>query len=465
MLLLANAPMLAVLGGVIAALALENYNLYLIFTAPVFTAAILICSLNFNNLKFKIKGQAKIFLILILIALACSLRFYYKFNFNKFKSSYIDAVGTVRLVRPWGKTYRAVIDTQAGNFLITLHLPSLFPGELIKIQGETANFRNKNTFSELKFWRARDVNARLTRVKIQELGVNKFSFAYLRFKISNYLSLNMPKLTQAYLKAAWLGERDENINKFHRSLGTSHLLAVSGFHVGLAAFIAALIFGRKRVILISILLWLYVLLTGAAPSALRAALMFQAAICARLIGRPVNSLNGVSVAAIILLFYEPYLFYDIGFSLSVIAALTVIAFFEVFKNKFIIFLAFSPVIFLTTFAQSAYVFKDVPLAGLLFNFFAPAFFSIAFSIASLAAVLNLKFLLNSCEQNFILFHAISNKILNNFKFLNYKIAWRYDLAFISAFIFIFIICRAVRLDLIHAVILAALAAFAFVIFL
>ncbi|MBQ3626498.1 MAG: ComEC/Rec2 family competence protein, partial [Synergistaceae bacterium] len=254
--MLANAPMLAVLGGVIAALALENYNLYLIFTAPVFTAAILICSFNNNN-KFKIKGQAKIFLILILISLACSLRFYYKFNFNKFKSSYIDAVGTVRLVRPWGKTYRAVIDTQAGNFLITLHLPSLFPGELIKIQGETANFRNKNTFSELKFWRARDVQARLTRVKIQELGVNKFSFAYLRFKISNYLSLNMPKLTQAYLKAAWLGERDENINKFHRSLGTSHLLAVSGFHVGLAAFIAALIFGRKRVILISILLWLY----------------------------------------------------------------------------------------------------------------------------------------------------------------------------------------------------------------
>nr|MBQ6739507.1 hypothetical protein [Synergistaceae bacterium] len=73
--MLANAPMLAVLGGVIAALALENYNLYLIFTAPVFTAAILICSFNNNN-KFKIKGQAKIFLILILISLACSLRFY-----------------------------------------------------------------------------------------------------------------------------------------------------------------------------------------------------------------------------------------------------------------------------------------------------------------------------------------------------------------------------------------------------
>lgn len=465
MLLLANAPMLAALGGVIAALALENYNLYLIFTAPVFTAAILICSFNNNN-KFKIKGQAKIFLILILIALACALRFYYKFNFNKFKSSYIDAVGTVRLVRPWGKTYRAVIDTQAGNFLITLHLPSLFPGELIKIQGETANFRNKNTFSELKFWRARDVQARLTRVKIQELGVNKFSFAYLRFKISNYLSLNMPKLTQAYLKAAWLGERDENINKFHRSLGTSHLLAVSGFHVGLAAFIAALIFGRKRVILISILLWLYVLLTGAAASALRAALMFQAAIFARLIGRPVNVINGVSVAAIILLFHEPYLFYDIGFRLSVIAALTITAFLSAFRNKFIKFILFSPVIFITTFPQAAYIFNSVPAAGVLFNFFAPAFFSIAFSIASLAAVLNLKFLLNSCEQNFILFHEISNKILNNFKFLNYKIAWRYDLAFISAFIFIFIICRAVRLDLIHAVILAAcLAAFAFVIFL
>ena len=468
MLLLANAPMLAALGGVIAALALDN--LYLLFTAPLFTAGLLLCSQNFK--KFKIKGQAKVFVILILIALACSVRFYCVFNQPEFKSSYIKAIGTVRLVRPWGRAYRAVIDTKAGNFLITLHLPSLFPGELIEIQGETAQFKDNNKFSELRYWRARDVQARLTRVKINELGVNKFSFAYLRFKIANYLSLNMPRFTQAYLKAAWLGERDTEINKFHLTLGTSHLLAVSGFHVWIAVFMAGLIFGRKRVILISIVVWLYVMMTGAVASALRAALMFQTAIFTHMIGRPSNSLNGVSVAAIILLFHSPYLFWDISFRLSIIAVLTIAAFIELSKITIIKFLDLPPIVTLTTFAEAAYVFKSVPIAGLVLNLFAPVFFSMAFSLSSLAVLLyflNIPFaeiLLNSCEYNFIFFHETSNKILQAFPVLSYKIPWRTPYAFISAFAFIFILCRAVRLELKQALIITlCLAAFAFIIFL
>ena len=468
MLLLANAPMLAALGGVIAALALDN--LYLLFTAPLFTAGLLLCSQNLK--KFKIKGQAKVFVILILIALACSVRFYCVFNQPEFKSSYIKAIGTVRLVRPWGRTYRAVIDTKSGNFLITLHLPSLFPGELIEIQGDTAQFKDNNKFSELRYWRARDVQARLTRVKINELGVDKFSFAYLRFKIANYLSLNMPRLTQLYLKAAWLGERDAEINKFHLALGTSNLLAVSGFHVGIAAFIAYLIFGKKRVILISSLIWLYVMMTGAAASALRAALMFQTAIFAHMIGRQGNALNAVSVAAIILLFHSPYLFWDMGFRLSVIAVLSIIAFMRVSKMTVIKFLNIPPVVALTTFAQCAYMFHGVTLAGLVFNFIAPAFFSLAFSVSSIAAVLYFlklpfaEILINACEYNFIFFHDISNNILQAFPVLSYKIPWRMPYAFISAFAFIFILCLAVRLELKQALITAlCLAAFAFVIFL
>ena len=468
MLLLANAPMLAALGGVVSALALDN--LYLLFTAPLFTAGLLLCSQNLK--KFKIKGQAKVFVILILIALCCSVRFYCVFNQPEFKSSYIKAIGTVRLVRPWGRAYRAVIDTKSGNFLITLHLPSLFPGELIEIQGETAQFKDNNKFSELRYWRARDVQARLTRVKINELGVDKFSFAYLRFKIANYLSLNMPHFTQAYLKAAWLGERDAEINKFHLALGTSNLLAVSGFHVGIAAFIAYLIFGKKRVILISSLIWLYVMLTGAAASALRAALMFQTAIFTHMIGRPSNSLNGVSVAAIILLFHSPYIFWDISFRLSVISVLTIAAFIELSKITIIKFLDLPPIVTLTTFAEAAYIFKSVPVAGLVLNLFAPVFFSMAFSLSSLAVLLyflNIPFaeiLINACEYNFIFFHDISNKILQAFPILNYKIPWRTPYAFISAFAFIFILCLAVRLELKQALITAlCLAAFAFIIFL
>ena len=191
-----------------------------------------------------------------------------------------------------------------------------------------------------------------------------------------------------------------------------------------------------------------------------------------MIGRPGNSLNGVSVAAIILLFHSPYLFWDMGFRLSVIAVLSIIAFMRVSKMTVIKFLNIPPVVALTTFAQCAYMFHGVTLAGLVFNFIAPVFFSMAFSVASLAVLLyflNIPFaeiLINACEYNFIFFHEISNKILQAFPVLSYKIPWRMPYAFISAFAFIFILCLAVRLELKQALITAlCLAAFAFIIFL
>lgn len=478
MLLLIHAPMLAILGGLIAAFALcDAVNLYFIFTAPVFAAGLLFCSEIFNENLKKIK-QTEIFLIIILIALACSTRIFYVFSRPEISPKYINTTGTVTLMRPWGKIYAAVIKTQDGNFLINTHLPNLIEGEVIEISGEINPFKNKKSgFNELKFWRARGVDAKISRLKIKSLDIDIFSIYYLRFKISRFINIYMPKITGAYLKAAWLGERDADINNLHRTLGTSHLLAVSGFHVGIAALIASFIFGKKRVILISIFLWCYALLTGAAPSALRAALMFQASVLARIAGRPANPVNGVSVAAVILLFYSPYLFYDIGWRLSVIAALTITALFNApeiknIKNNFYKTLLLSPAVALTTFAQSAHTFGGIPAAGFLFNLFVPFLFSIAFSVASIAAFLYFlkipfaKILLNASEANFAIFHKLSEKILNIFPVLKYKIPWNFIYAFLSAFTLIFLLSRAVKISLKRSVIIAiAGACFALIIFL
>ncbi len=113
----------------------------------------------------------------------------------------------------------------------------------------------------------------------------------------------------------------------YRRWGISHILAVSGWHVGLAVAAGCLLFGagRRSVLLCSALLWGYCLLSGAAASALRASLMIQTAMIGLLQGDRANALNSIGVAGIVMLLWNPWTFYDLGWQLSMLAAVVVTA--------------------------------------------------------------------------------------------------------------------------------------------
>ena len=109
-----------------------------------------------------------------------------------------------------------------------------------------------------------------------------------------------------------------------RRSGLAHLLAVSGLHVGLVAGAAWLVLSlcgtpprTARIILLAVLPG-YALLAGAAPSALRAALMGMVYLGARLLGRAVLPMAAVLMTAAILLLARPALVVDAGFQLTVL---------------------------------------------------------------------------------------------------------------------------------------------------
>ena len=279
---------------------------------------------------------------------------------------------------------------------------------------------------------------------IKELP-QKFSLPLMRQKISRTLTIHTPNLTAQYLKAAWLGEHTQELDNKHRKWGTSHLLAVSGFHVGIVILCAVFLFGGKNIALLSLILWSYIILTGASSSAMRAGLMLQIGIFSRLIGRRINVLNSVSFAAVILLLYRPFLYWDIGFRLSVLAALTLSL---MPKNKFI-WIFISSIIFLVTFPQVSYSFKGVPIIGILLNIFAPLYFSIAFVIASVVVVLTLmnfpfaENLLMPVEGIFLLWEKFADFFADIIPFV---IKWNYFTAWTGTGILIFIMCKYFNLS-------------------
>lgn len=105
--------------------------------------------------------------------------------------------------------------------------------------------------------------------------------------------------------------------------GTSHLTAASGMNVAWVAgslIIAAGVIGRLPASLLAIVgVWLYTLLVGAPPSAVRAAAMATVALVARGLGRQADAIVVLALAASALLAWDPGLAFDLGFQLSATA--------------------------------------------------------------------------------------------------------------------------------------------------
>lgn len=132
----------------------------------------------------------------------------------------------------------------------------------------------------------------------------------------------------------WKQDLDTDTRNQFRNAGISHLLCVSGLHVGIiAAMLGWLLFfcgrgpiGRKIKGLLQLLgVWFFILLSGCAPSSIRAGLLFSLFIIKDCFLLQSSNYNTLSAAAILMLLVNPNLIYDIGFQLSFSAVLGIIA--------------------------------------------------------------------------------------------------------------------------------------------
>lgn len=116
--------------------------------------------------------------------------------------------------------------------------------------------------------------------------------------------------------------------------GLGHLIAISGLHVGLAAWawlallrwsLAPWSWGARAAVALSALpVVAYVVLTGAAAPAVRAAVMFGLVGLGSLVGRPTHAPTVLLVAAAAMLFARPQWATDPGFQLSLAAMVVLV---------------------------------------------------------------------------------------------------------------------------------------------
>ena len=135
------------------------------------------------------------------------------------------------------------------------------------------------------------------------------------------------------LLLGWRDDVDDDTWQQFRNAGIAHLLCVSGLHVGIVAWLAgaALFFLGlrrwqrilKRLLQIAAI-WLFVLLTGMAPSTLRAGVMFSLLLIGGMFEQRPNSLNNLCTSMAVLLLVRPMMLFDVGFQLSYAAVCGII---------------------------------------------------------------------------------------------------------------------------------------------
>ena len=169
----------------------------------------------------------------------------------------------------------------------------------------------------------------------QDQGVAFYRWLYAaRQRMAESLARVVPEPQASLGQALLLGLGDnipEDLVDDFRATGTSHILAISGLHVGILLGVglglSQWLFGRRRQIyLLSplLLMWLYALISGMSPSVTRAAIMGTVYLTALFFGRPRSVLPALAFAAAVMVAVSPSVLWSVSFQLS-FAAMAAIA--------------------------------------------------------------------------------------------------------------------------------------------
>lgn len=215
-------------------------------------------------------------------------------------------------------------------------------GDMIQISGEYSKpgeQRNYGGFNYQEFLKTKKICGIIKISKIKLVASQK-SNIFMMISNNIYLQIksNIDKVFEkeeaGMLKGLLLGDTsniDEQVKENFRTANISHILAISGMHIsyiiiGLTEILNKKIGKRGTKIIVIIILIIYMFITGASPSVLRATIMGIISISSNLVYRKNDIWTAISISLFIILIYNPYLIMNIGLQLSYLGTIGIILF-------------------------------------------------------------------------------------------------------------------------------------------
>lgn len=255
------------------------------------------------------------------------------------------------------KSYRLdleLIDTLYGGVDVILYVPkdslskNLVPGSIISFNGQIKSPSNESIDGDFDYatylyrngvsgtlwvnescWQLLPDSCALAPLSVLSVKCRKML-------LDKYREWGLQEDVYAVVAAVTVGYKNEltdELRTIYSTSGASHVLAVSGLHVGILfailSFLFPLFMNRmclrwiKEIIVIAVL-WCYAFMIGLPYSITRSLIMFTTLAVCRSIGRENSSLNALAFAALAILAANTNALFDIGFQLSFLAVLAIL---------------------------------------------------------------------------------------------------------------------------------------------
>ena len=146
----------------------------------------------------------------------------------------------------------------------------------------------------------------------------------------------------AIVAAMALGDKSAltpELKDTYAKTGASHILALSGLHLGIIyALLSMLIVGRRWQMITQVALilsiWAFVFLVGMSASVVRSAVMLTVYALLAIGHRQKMSVNTLAFTAIVMLLISPQALFDVGFQMSFMAVFAILLFVPLFYRPF-----------------------------------------------------------------------------------------------------------------------------------
>ncbi len=402
-----------------------------------------------------------IFYVLLVLSLIYSFIF---INFIIVKSEYKDSdknlYGTVMDYKKskdkttiWVKGKEKVLVNYYSDINVSY-------GDYIYVYGvfkkpkENVNF---NLFNYKRYLLSNKINYVVTASKITVIKKNDNVFYTLKNNLLRKIE-NANK-SKGYILAFLYADKsliEKDVYTKYQKIGVSHLFAVSGMHVSLISIVLLKLLNkikeRKRYIIVSIFLSIYLFLTNFTISMVRATFQFILFFINKSFKLNIDNSNLVLLLFSILVIINPYNIYNIGFLFSFIISFTLIRCSKLIKGKFIIkSLKTSLISFFSSMPVLINNFFEVNFLGIILNIIYIPFVSYILFPLSLVTVLFPS--LDNILYMFISYFEKITDFFSNIKFLSFSIC-KMNIFLIIMYYIIFIYILKRKKSLVYKIIIA-----------
>ena len=312
---------------------------------------------------------------------------------------------------------------------------------------ENGNF---NLFNYKRYLLSNKINYVVTASKI--IVIKKNDNVFYTLKNNLLRKIENANKSKGYILAFLYADKsliEKDVYTKYQKIGVSHLFAVSGMHVSLISIVLLKLLNkikeRKRYIIVSIFLSIYLFLTNFTISMVRATFQFILFFINKSFKLNIDNSNLVLLLFSILVIINPYNIYNIGFLFSFIISFTLIRCSKLIKGKFIIkSLKISLISFFSSMPVLINNFFEVNFLGIILNIIYIPFVSYILFPLSLVTVLFPS--LDNILYMFISYFEKITDFFSNIKFLSFSICkMNIFLIIMYYIIFIYILKRKKKL--------------------